>query len=209
MKHREINNKSTSTRKSKDGWLNFFLINLVTLTLVPFTILLNNCYARDNDTKAVVLDYTLPPQITVEAINPHVRVTARSLSEDIKASVDFAIESNTPQVDLYFEATDFHLKKELGTTPSTIKLSEKAGVEIDINGASISGGNVKPYAGNGENIDGFASKKTGVIRSKTDRGDLYQHIVTGTFTWTHDTLKPAGRYEARLQLTCIAISEAW
>ena len=185
--------RNFSLKKNSLIWIYF-----VTLIFFPRESWTGNAGAAESN-----LELNLEPQIAVEASTPIVTATPPVGLGEFDVSVDFDIEANTKEVEMFAEATDFYYNGELNSPFPSIKLSESAGVDFEPEGASAASAT---YSGAGNPIDGFPSRKSGMVTSISDSvNNIYQHPVTVTFSWEIDSIMPAGKYNAKVRLTCIAI----
>lgn len=175
--------------------------------VVVIILLFQVCNAADTASALAVIELNMEPQVAVQIPNPVVTVSPPGTRGDIKATIDFLVEANTEQVSMFVEATDFHFTERSHVKVEPIYLNEAAGVEIDPQGARAIGHNIAAFAGDGDPIDGYPSHKTVTITytNNSKSAQTFSHPVAVTATWNLDTIKPAGRWDAKIRLTCIAM----
>lgn len=150
---------------------------------------------------------SLETQIAVQAQTPTVNVSYAG-SGEFSVTCDFLVEANTGQVDMFVEVTDFFREDDpTGQVVRPIPLVATAGAEIDPQGATRvgGGGNIASLSGAGDPIDAYPSQRTDTLTFQSEEPSTFNHPVAVSATWNQDEpQKPAGRYVAKMKLTCMA-----
>jgi hypothetical protein len=145
-------------------------------------------------------------RLDVQVLTPNILVDYNGGGR-LECTSEFRVEANVNSVRMYVSATDLYFDKDpTGTTVKPIPLDEGEGVRIEPQGdvSSDSGSFTASFAGSDEHIDGAPAKKTEEITFTCSGDFCFNHNVFVTTTWNQqDPNKPAGRYRAKVKLTCI------
>ena len=162
--------------------------------------------AADLQSLFTTVELDVAPEIAVQADAPVLYVNDPGASSDFDLSIDFTVQANTRNVDMFVEATDFYFHADPSSSDvPPIALVESAGIEIDAQGAVALTGSVAAYTASGDAIDGYPSRKTETLTFQSSDAYAFSHPVAVTVTWHMEPMKPAGQYAAKVRLTCIAI----
>jgi hypothetical protein len=164
-------------------------------------------YANDTHSQFATIQLELEPQIAVNVESSTVHVSDPGTPGDFDVIIDFTVEANTTQVNMFVEATDFYFGGDPGDQlVEPIHLNESSGCEIDPEGADALNGNKAYFTGDGDTIDGYPSRKTETIAFQSNGvNHMFSHPVAVTVTWNLEPMKPAGQYTAKVRLTSIAL----
>jgi hypothetical protein len=148
----------------------------------------------------------LEPQVAVQPETSTVHINDPGTAGDFSVTINFSVEANVTQVNMFVEATNFYYDDDpSGSIVPPIELVESAGCEIDPGGADAINGNIAAYGGDGDDIDGYPSRKTEILSFNSTSGNyMFSNLVAITPTWNIESWKPAGQYSAKVKLTCIA-----
>ena len=193
---------SARIKRQKKTWLCWSVLLSCCLAVV-----VNPNFANDISSSFSATQLDIEPQIVVQANTPTIVVNDPVVTGDFEVTVDFSVESNTQNVNMFVEATDFYFYKDpTAQVVDPIRLVESAGVEIDPQGATAVNGHNASFTGVGDTIDGYPSRKTASLTFQSNSGDhVFSHPVAVTVIWELEPMKPAGSYSAKVRLTCIAI----
>ena len=203
--------RQNSTQRSRRVTKQFALFTIAfMIVLIGGTMHLPQMkYGQNMAAAFTTAQLDLASQVSVQADNSNVQVNDPGTTGDFTVTADFSVESNANLISMFVEATDFYFNADpTGQQIEPVHLGDSAGVEIDPQGASPLNGRVASYDGVGDSIDGYPSRKTVEISFKTNSSDnMFRHPVAVTVTWNLDRMRPAGRYMAKINLTCIAIPD--
>ena len=124
----------------------------------------------------------------------------------VRAIVGFRVDSNSPAVTLYVEATGLHKAGDADARdPAAIPVDRAAGVVIAPTHAAAAGrtSNVATYA-ESTSVDGMPAEKSEPIRFASARSAAFSQDVYVTVTWDQcDPQQPVGTYAGRVKLTAM------
>jgi hypothetical protein len=171
-------------------------------------LLLSPTLTSGQDTEAafVATQVDLEPQVAVQPETSTVHINDPGTAGDFNVTINFSVEANVTQVNMFVEATHFYYDDDpSGSLVPPIELVDSAGCEIDPGGADAINGNIASYSGDGVDIDGYPSRKTEILSFHSTSGNyMFSNLVAVTPTWNIESWKPAGQYSAKVRLTCIA-----
>lgn len=155
--------------------------------------------------------FKIAPAISVRAKASIVDI-GRIGNGEFGVTLDFSIAANTKAVNMFVEASPFYFGGDPDKmTVKPIALSQLSEVTIDTpDAASLKGGRkTARYLGYGNPIENFPTRKTEMICLESNGGfNFIRDIPLRVYWHQDDNQKAAGRYEARVRLTCIAASES-
>ena len=124
----------------------------------------------------------------------------------VTAIVGFRIDSNSPSVTLYVEATGLHKAGDAGARDvAAIPVDRAAGVVIAPTDAVPAGrtSNVVTYA-ESTAVDGMPAETSEAIRFASSQSATFSQDVYVTAAWDQsDPQKPVGTYTGRVRLTAM------
>lgn len=151
-----------------------------------------------SSTAQAVMNYET--ELSVEAIEPRI-VLDFSGTGSADFDFEFAVISNTPEVQMYVEATDFIFADQEKKVPS-IPLNTDLGARIDPVGAEGAARTAK-FVGSGDAIKGLESSKTEILKFSSPDSLDFKHQVFVKLEWSQvQEQRPAGEYVANVRLTC-------
>jgi|GEM_PF-5856057 len=195
-----------SSRLPRGGivWQRLMAVVILLIGVLVFPVSIN--FAQDAGSGFATLDFAVANEIAVQADTPVINVGPRGSFGEFDVFVDFTVQANTRNVDMFVEATNFYFDADpAGTQVDPIALVESAGAEISAQGATALSGSRAGFVAAGDTIDGFPSRKTESLTFQSNKDQTFHHAVSVAVTWHLEPMKPAGNYSAKVRLTCIAL----
>ncbi len=175
---------------------NFFYLFVFILFIICWQVKAN-AYSGSSTAEAVLNYYTM---LSVEALEPEVFMDYSGIGS-IEFDVEFAVNANTDEVQMFVEATDLHFK-QAEKEVSAIPLNTSAGANIDPIGAE-GATRTANFMGSGEPIKGLASHKSDTLAFSSPDSLSFNHQVFVSLEWNQlNEQKHAGEYTAQIKLTC-------
>ena len=180
-----------------------FVRTVPTLGLALMLALANYAYALVTvSEKTAIVDVAVTTSIKAESVTPVIRKDFEQ-GEDIHVTAEFDVEANVPIVRVQVAATDLYFSKDPQNV-DPIPLDKSRGVDVNVSGASIIGGDFNADLTNEqETVDGFIAYKTQELTFRSKKGHTFEHRFFVSVYWdSRSEEHPAGNYEGRIKFIC-------